>query len=81
MNLVLNGISEGLFYYDSESHIQSKLVESFDQPDDKTYIYHIKGGVTFSTGDPLTADDVVFSLGWQVIAISFPFITTSISCC
>ena len=65
VNLVLNGIVEGLFYYDNDSHIQSRLVESYDQPDDKTYVYHIKSGVTFSTGDPVTADDVVFSLERQ----------------
>ena len=65
VNIILNGIAEGLFYYDSESQIQSRLVESYDQPDDKTYIYHIKSGVTFSTGDHVTADDVVFSLERQ----------------
>ena len=34
VNLVLNGIVEGLFYYDNDSHIQSRLVESYDQPDE-----------------------------------------------
>ena len=65
VDLVLNGIAEGLFYYDSDSQVQSRLVESYEHPDEKTYIYTIKSGVTFSTGDPLTADDVVFSLERQ----------------
>ncbi len=65
VDAVLNGISEGLFYYDKDSQIQPNLVESFDQPDETTYVYHIKDGVYFSTGDPLTADDVVFSLERQ----------------
>lgn len=32
-------------------------------PDDTTYVITIKDGVTFWNGDPVTADDVAFSLG------------------
>ena len=64
-NLILNSIAEGLFYYDYNSQIQPWLAESYEQPDDTTYVYKIKEGVNFSDGTPLTADDVVFSLTRQ----------------
>jgi peptide/nickel transport system substrate-binding protein len=42
--------------------IQPALAESWDTPDDKTYVFHLREGVTFSNGRAMTADDVVGSL-------------------
>ena len=62
LDMIVNSVSEGLFYYDENSVVQPLLAESYTQPDDTTYIYQIRDDVTFSDGTPLTAEDVAFSL-------------------
>jgi peptide/nickel transport system substrate-binding protein len=42
--------------------IEPALAESWDTPDDTTYVFHLRDGVTFSNGRAMTADDVVGSL-------------------
>ncbi len=43
--------------------VKPAIAESWEVMEDgKTWIFHIRKGVKFSNGDPLTADDVVFSL-------------------
>jgi peptide/nickel transport system substrate-binding protein len=39
------------------------LADSFEQVDKNVYTFHIQSGVTFHNGDPLTAQDVMFSYG------------------
>jgi peptide/nickel transport system substrate-binding protein len=41
------------------------LAESWETPDDLTYIFHLREGVTFWDGTELTADDVVASLDYE----------------
>jgi len=38
------------------------LATSVDQPNDTTLVYHLRSGVKFSNGAPLTATDVVWSI-------------------
>jgi peptide/nickel transport system substrate-binding protein len=38
------------------------LAELPEQPDDLTYRFTLKDGVTFHTGDPVTAEDVVYTM-------------------
>ena len=46
-------------------------------PDDKTYTFEIKRGVKFASGNPLTAEDVAYSLQRAVILDKTPaFILT-----
>ncbi len=47
---------------DNEGKLQPWLAESWTNPDPLTYIYKIRSGVTFWDGNPLTAEDVAFSL-------------------
>ena len=37
------------------------LAKSWETPDDKTYVFHLRPDVTFHDGTPLTADDVKFT--------------------
>ncbi|WP_087508514.1 ABC transporter substrate-binding protein [Cellulomonas iranensis] len=37
------------------------LAESYEQPDASTVVFHLRDGVTWSDGEELTADDVVFT--------------------
>ena len=65
INLVINSLAEGLYYFDENNEIQPRLAESAEQTDDTTYVYKIKEGVTFSDGTDLTAEDVEYSLNRQ----------------
>lgn len=38
------------------------IASSFEQPSPTTYVYHLRSGVRFSDGHPLTSADVVYSL-------------------
>jgi peptide/nickel transport system substrate-binding protein len=38
------------------------LAESIEQPDDLTWVFHLRKGVTFSNGEEFTASDVKFTL-------------------
>lgn len=59
--VVLEQIYETLLTKDDDGNIQPGLATSYDHPDDLTYIYHLREGVTFSDGTPFTADDVVYT--------------------
>lgn len=59
---ILMQVVEGLYYFASDNSIQPLIAESYTQPDELTYVYKIREDVTFSDGNKLTADDVVFSL-------------------
>jgi len=51
-----------LVTFDTTGEIVPALAERWEQPDAATIIFHLRPGVTFHDGSPLTVDDVVFSL-------------------
>jgi peptide/nickel transport system substrate-binding protein len=51
-----------LFKKDANGEIHPELVEEFTQVDDLTVEMKLKEGVTFHNGDPLTSEDVKFTL-------------------
>lgn len=60
---ILNNTQDGLLNRSIDyREIVPGLAELPEQPDDLTYRFTLKEGVTFHTGDPVTADDVVFTL-------------------
>lgn len=61
-NLVKVNIFENLVKQDETGEIVPELAESWEQVDDVTYIFHLRQDVKFSNGDPMTAEDVVYSL-------------------
>jgi len=54
-------VYEGLFSYTSEGAIQPQLAQSFEIINPTTYVFHLRQGVKFHTGEELTASDVVYS--------------------
>jgi peptide/nickel transport system substrate-binding protein len=55
-------IFDGLVARDSSFHFTPALAERWDQPDPRTLIFHIRDGVTFHDGRPLTSRDVVWTI-------------------
>ncbi len=53
---------EGLVAIDDTGRVQPGLAESWEQPDDTTYVFELRDDVKFQDGTPVTPEDVVFSL-------------------
>lgn len=61
-SMVNNNAFEGLLRLDEKNEAQPALAESYDVSDDKlTYTFHLRDGLQWSDGTPLTANDFVFS--------------------
>lgn len=54
-------VYERLVSFDEEGEPQPELAESWESPDELTYIFTLRNGVTFHDGKALTADDVKFT--------------------
>jgi peptide/nickel transport system substrate-binding protein len=57
---------DSLLEWDADLQIQPALAESYEVPDDTTYLFTLRQGVTFHDGSPLTAADVVYSLNHAI---------------
>jgi peptide/nickel transport system substrate-binding protein len=55
-------ICEALLAFSRDGELEPNLATSIDTPNPLTYVVHLRSGVTFSDGHPMTAQDVVFSL-------------------
>ncbi|MDP5183628.1 ABC transporter substrate-binding protein [Blastococcus sp. BMG 814] len=60
-NVVAN-TCESLMTVDENFELQPALAQSLEQPDELTYVFTLREGATFWNGNPVTADDVVFSV-------------------
>jgi len=65
-NTVVANLCEGLMQLQPDYTVQPNLAESVDSPDASTWIYTIRQNVKFWDGEPMTTDDVMFSLGRQL---------------
>jgi peptide/nickel transport system substrate-binding protein len=52
----------GLVQMDAQFHFTPALAASWEQPDPLTYVFHLRPGVRFSDGRPLTARDVAWTI-------------------
>ena len=52
---------EPLLHIGADMEYVSDLAESWDHPDDFTYIFKLRSGVKFHNGEEMTAEDVKFS--------------------
>src|SRR5690554_4305821 len=58
---LMAAVYETLIIFDDNGQPMPILAESWEQPDETTYVFTLREGVTFHNGDPLTAEDVVFT--------------------
>jgi peptide/nickel transport system substrate-binding protein len=55
-------IYDSLLAWDADLNIIPALAESYEAPDDLTYVFHLRQGVLFHDGTEMTAEDVVYSI-------------------
>ena len=63
---VMSLVEEGLLAFGDDLSLQPALAEDYEVVDPTTYVFTLRDGVTFHDGTPLTADDVVFSIEWNM---------------
>lgn len=61
-NSVNGEVLEGLVRFDPEWRLAPAIAERWETPDELTYVFHLRAGLRFSDGRPVTADDVAASL-------------------
>jgi peptide/nickel transport system substrate-binding protein len=59
---VMRNLYEGLTAFDAEMRIAPALAASWENPNDLTWVFHLRPGVRFHDGRELTAADVVWSI-------------------
>lgn len=55
-------VQEGLVGQDADGQVVPALAESWETPDDSTYVFTLREDARFQNGDPVTPQDVVFSI-------------------
>lgn len=59
---ILHHIFDGLTAFDARLNLVPALAESWENPNDLTWRFHLRQGVRFQDGRPFSSADVVFSL-------------------
>ena len=55
-------IYDALVHKDEHFALQPALAVAWDRPDPRTWVFHLRSGVRFHDGKPLTAEDVAWSI-------------------
>ncbi|MDR0217892.1 MAG: ABC transporter substrate-binding protein [Enterobacteriaceae bacterium] len=58
---IIHDFFDGLVYIDHKGQIEPRLAELWETSDNQTWVFHLRKGVKWSDGSPITAHDVVFS--------------------
>src|SRR5690606_30381022 len=58
----VQAIHDTLFGISKTGELTPRLVESWEQPDGKTYILHLRHGVKFHDGTPFDAEAVIYNI-------------------
>ncbi|MDO4435651.1 MAG: ABC transporter substrate-binding protein [Cardiobacteriaceae bacterium] len=66
-----NLVFDGLVRYDHENKILPRLAERWERVNETTTRFYLRQGVKFHSGNPFTADDVVFSFNRAMSAPNF----------
>ncbi|WP_162463495.1 MULTISPECIES: ABC transporter substrate-binding protein [unclassified Mycolicibacterium] len=60
--VVATNVCESLAAFDADFNLRPNLAKTITKPDPTTYVFDLHPNVRFSNGDPMTADDVAYSL-------------------
>lgn len=60
--VLVEALYSPLVGYDKQGEFVPRLAESWEQPDARTVVFHLRPDVVFQDGTPVTAEDVKFSL-------------------
>jgi len=63
---VMSLVEEGALAFGDDLSLQPALASDWEVVDPMTYVFTLREGVTFHDGSPLTAEDVVFSIEWNM---------------
>ncbi|MGH6918188.1 MAG: ABC transporter substrate-binding protein [Geminicoccaceae bacterium] len=66
MGGVMSLVQEGMLAFDDDLSLTTGVADSWEQVDPLTYVYHLRDGITFHDGSPVTAEDVVYSMTWHL---------------
>ncbi|AKE96632.1 oligopeptide ABC transporter substrate-binding protein OppA [Cronobacter sakazakii] len=58
---IISDVFEGLVAVRKDGSIEPRLAESWENKDNTVWTFHLRKGVTWSDGEPITAEDVVWS--------------------
>jgi peptide/nickel transport system substrate-binding protein len=59
---VAMNLFDSLLRYDAHMNLEPCLAERWETPTERSWRFHLRRGVRFHDGEPLTADDVAFTL-------------------
>lgn len=62
VSTVVGNLCEQLMTFGPDYTLEPSLAEEVTQPDDRTFVFDLRPGVTFWDGEEMTADDVVYSM-------------------
>ena len=60
---IISDLFDGLVSVSPEGEIQPRLAEKWENKDNTVWTFHLRPGITWSDGTPITAEDIVWS--WQ----------------
>ncbi|MEP8848749.1 ABC transporter substrate-binding protein [Enterobacter hormaechei] len=60
---IISDLFDGLVSVSPAGEIQPRLAEKWENKDNTVWTYHLRPGITWSDGTPITAEDIVWS--WQ----------------
>jgi peptide/nickel transport system substrate-binding protein len=63
---VLALAEEGMLAFGDDLTLQPGVAESYDRVDPITYVFTLRKGVTFQDGTPVTPEDVVYTVQWNM---------------
>jgi peptide/nickel transport system substrate-binding protein len=63
---IMSLVEEGSLAFGDDLTLQPGVAESWEAVDPKTYVFTLREGVTFHDGSPLTAEDVAFTIQWNM---------------
>lgn len=58
---IISDIFEGLVSVDNDGKIRPRLAERWENDNNTRWVFHLRPGLVWSNGDPITAQDVVYS--------------------